>query len=59
MHSKSVLPYKQGANEGIAKYKAKLVACRNEEYDYQENSFSLVTYFRILKPVLCTLEQRE
>lgn len=59
MNTKSVLKRKRDENGDIAKYKARLVICENEEERCQEDTFSPVAHQFMIKLILCLSLQQE
>lgn len=58
LHSKFVLKRKCDQNKTITKHKARFVVCGNEETENEEESFSSVPDFSVLKLVMSIAKQR-
>lgn len=52
VHTSFVLEKKSDRTGDVCKYEPHLVVCRNEEVDYQEQSFSPVAQYYVIKPIL-------
>lgn len=59
MHSKFVLKKKRKSDGTVAKYKARLVVCGNEDVDYIDDSFAPVVDFTLVKLFLAIAVQRK